>query len=295
MDKNLLKEHRVHGDVMFPIQLYEMRYTNPKSGLECHWHDEMEFLVLTEGSAVIQIEATNYVMEKGQAVFINGGEIHAGSPVGATPWAFHAVVFSPVMLMSAAYDSIRCKYVEPLLRGLLDHPHLISGKSQWERDALGILNDLIGIFMSKRNTYELMVKSKLCEILALILDNSKPRTEDRKFSAHQYRIERLKKALSYIQANYNRKISLSELADEVNMSEGHFCRFFKQMVNKTPIDYINAFKINKAARLIEDSDIKIINAAMEVGIDNFSYFINIFKHYMNCTPSEYRKRVSSQA
>ena len=290
MDKNLLKENRIHGDVLFPLEVYEMRYTNPNSGLECHWHDELELLILTEGSALFQIETTNYELLKGQAVFINGGEIHAGFPLNKSPWGFYAVVFNPTLMMGASYDSIRSKYMEPLLKRQLLHPRLITANTQWERQILDCLNEMIRLFTAKQFTYELLVKARLYEILSLILQSSEPRVQDREFSSHQYGTERLKKALSYIQAHFNRRISLTELAMEANMSEGHFCRFFKQMVNKTPVDYINSFKINKAARMLEDSDIKIIDAAMEVGFDNFSYFISIFKHYMNCTPSEYRKK-----
>lgn len=292
MDKNLLKENRIHGDVLFPLEVYEMRYTNPNGGLECHWHDEMELLILTEGSAAFQIETSTYELAKGDAVFINGGEIHAGFPLDKSPWGYYAVVFNPTILMGVSYDSIRSKYMEPLIKRQLLHPSVIKQSMPWERQFLESLNDMIRLFIAKRFTYELQVKSKLYELFSLILQNSEPRVRDREFSTRQYRTDRLKKALGYIQAHFNRRISLAELAAEANMSEGHFCRFFKQMVNKTPVDYINSFKISKAARLLEESDIKIIDAAMEVGFDNFSYFINIFKHYMNCTPSEYRKKAT---
>jgi AraC-like DNA-binding protein len=290
MNKSLLKEKRVHGDLMFPMEVCRMRYTNPRSTLECHWHNELELLILTEGKVSFQVETTQYTLTEGQAVFINSEEIHACSPQNDEPWGFYAIVFNPNLLLGATYDCIQSKYVEPLLKKQLVTPIFFEGKTPWEKRILSDLNEIIALDDTKPYTYELTVKARLLEIFSELIRNSSPRKAGREFSAHLYQTETLKKVLSYIQSNVSRRITLSELAFQANMSEGHFCRFFKQLVNKTPIDYINFYKVNRAAGLLEDSTIKISDAAMQVGFDNFSYFINIFRHYMNCTPSEYRRR-----
>lgn len=50
-----------------------------------------------------------------------------------------------------------------------------------------------------------------------------------------------------------------------------------------------SYRTDRAAALIETTNISIMGAGMEAGFDNFSYFIRIFKRFKNCTPSEYRK------
>ncbi len=290
MDKSLLKEKRIHGDAMFPMEVYVMHYSHPNSSLDSHWHDELELLLITEGTAIFQIETSSYKVSKGQALFINSGELHAGFGAKSEPWGYFAVVFHPSLLQGNSYDRVTSKYVEPLIKKKYLLPHFIEGANEWQNNLLTTLTKMIETYNNKQFAYELKVKSYLYNILSEILCHSEPRVADREFSNQLYKTERFKKILSYIQHHYNHKICLSELAAEVNMSEGHFCRFFKQMSKKTPVDYINFYKISKAAKLLEESDMRIIDAAMEVGFDNFSYFINIFKHYMNCTPSEYRKK-----
>lgn len=293
MDKILLKENRIHGDVMFPLEVYSMVYTNPNSGLECHWHDELELLIVTKGRAVFQIESATYELNEGQAIFVNSGEIHSGFSRQTDPWGYDAVVFNPCLLLGGTYDSIQNKYIEPLLKKQFIIPQWIDGSCDWHKTATSLLTDMIQIYMNKQNTYELLVKARLHELISMLLSHSVPRELDKDYDSYFYKTERLKKILGYIQTNCHRRINLSELAHLANMSEGHFCRFFKQMVNRTPVDYINYYKINRAARLLEDTNTKILDVAMEVGFDNFSYFINIFKHYMNCTPSQYRKNSKS--
>lgn len=292
MDKSLLKEKRIHGDVMFPMEVYSMRYANPNSSLDCHWHDELEFLLVTEGASNFQIETSSYKVSKGQAIFINSGEVHAGFASDSCPWGYYAIVINSSLLHGSTYDRVSSKYIEPLLKKEYLIPQFIEGGVDWQKRLLKQLSEMVKVYTDKHFAYELKVKALLYEILSEMLSHSEPRVADRDYSNQLYKTERFKKVLSFIQDNYSRKISLSELAHEANMSEGHFCRFFKQMAKKSPIDYINFYKISRAAKLLKESDMRIIDAAMEVGFDNFSYFINIFKHYMNCTPSDYRKKES---
>jgi AraC-like DNA-binding protein len=58
---------------------------------------------------------------------------------------------------------------------------------------------------------------------------------------------------------------------------------------KTPIDYLNDYRIMKASYQLQNTDRKIIDIALEVGFNNLSYFINRFKKTMGVTPARYRK------
>lgn len=58
--------------------------------------------------------------------------------------------------------------------------------------------------------------------------------------------------MEYIHNNYQQKIVLQELADQVNLSKYHFCRFFKSLTGKTPIDYLNFYLINQASKMLRE-------------------------------------------
>ncbi len=92
-----------------------MHYSHPNSSLDSHWHDELELLLITEGTAIFQIETSSYKVSKGQALFINSGEIHAGFGAKSEPWGYFAVVFHPSLLQGNSYDRVASKYVEPLI------------------------------------------------------------------------------------------------------------------------------------------------------------------------------------
>lgn len=287
MDLNLLKEKREHGDFLFPIGFYSMKYYDRSEMLDLHWHDELEFLLMTSGTATFRVGDLLYGVEEGQAVFINSGEIHSARSDCGT-WGFSAIVFHPSLLNSNPYDKIQNDYINPIKNKQFAFSTVISGREPWERELLDHLKKIIEIAAEREYTYELLIKAHLYAIFSLLLRNARTKTGQNP----TYRCDRLKNVIQFIQANYSRQINISELSGIAGMSEGHFCRYFKKIVAKTPIEYLNYVRIAKACDLLRNTDRKILDIAMDVGFNNFSYFIDRFKKYMKITPADYRKKYS---
>jgi AraC-like DNA-binding protein len=100
---------------------------------------------------------------------------------------------------------------------------------------------------------------------------------------------RIKKSLQYIHEHIDRNIAIEELAAIACVSNDHFIRLFKKNMLQTPVKYINAKKIEKAQLLLLTSALSIQDIAIELSIDNISYFNKIFKQHTGKTPLEYRK------
>lgn len=101
---------------------------------------------------------------------------------------------------------------------------------------------------------------------------------------------RINKCLQYIHENPDKDISIKELSDIACMSENHLIRLFRKEVNNTPLKYINSKKMEKAQLLLLTTDMPIRDVALELSLDNVSYFNRIFKEYTGKTPSEYKKQ-----
>lgn len=293
MDKGALKENKPHGSLMLPLSFHEMKVDDTANILDCHWHEELEFLLVTEGKALFQIEACSYEVKKGEAIFINRDELHAGFAIEHSPCHYRAIVFSPVFLSSRNSDDVQNKYITPLVNGHFLVPKHIKPDTSWGSSIISKLFEIFVLAEEKEAAYELIIKANLYFMLSKLLTAEEGKLQLLESTENSYKTERLKEVLNFIHDNYKEQITVKQLADKINMSEGHFTRFFKQMTNRTPIDYINSYRINMAAKLLESSQKKILDIAMEVGFTNFSYFINTFKKYMNCTPSKYLKDIES--
>lgn len=95
-------------------------------------------------------------------------------------------------------------------------------------------------------------------------------------------------AISYIQSNYNRKISLASVAEHVGLSSGYLCRIFKEETSVSINAYINNLRMMKAGELLKDKNSYIKEVAVSVGFEDQLYFSRLFKRYYGATPSEYR-------
>lgn len=290
MDKALLKENRVHGDISFPLDAYHMEVPPGGIVLDCHWHEELEFLTVTGGKAIFQLETDYFPVQAGEGMFVNAGELHAGYPLDNSPCSYVAIVFNTALLHSGSFDSILSKYIDPIIKNRLSFKRRFTGSMGWEYELLQRFSKAADQILNRTAAYELLAKSELLAMLALLVTNSTPVAAPVEKTPEYFRLERLKNALKYIQDNYSQKLSTLDISNYLNMSEGHFCRIFKQYFKRTPIDYLNYYRITRAARLLEETEQKVLEVAMEVGFDNLSYFIGTFKHYMGVTPSKYRNQ-----
>jgi len=221
-------------------------------------------------------------------VFVNSGELHSASPLYSADCTIFALVFDPVFLFSHNYDELQRKYLDPFINRKYSIPVRVPGSEEWERTVYGDFQEIIAAYIRKDFAYELSIKSRLYSILHEFLYNSSAVCQKRPYETQK--TERIKKVLNHIRENYGRRLEIAELAALVNISEGYLCRLFKKIVNKTLVEYINIFRINKASELLLDSDKKILEIAMDVGFEHFSYFIKVFKKMKGCPPAQYRRK-----
>ncbi len=106
--------------------------------------------------------------------------------------------------------------------------------------------------------------------------------------------ERILRVLSYIRKNVHKPIKISTLSDISSLSDDHFIRLFKKEMNRTPIDYINQKKIEKAQYLLIVENIPIKDIAYNLSFENVSYFNRLFKKIMGCTPGQYYNKEDAQ-
>lgn len=152
------------------------------------------------------------------------------------------------------------------------------------------ISDMINVYKTSNIGWQLSIRSSLYKIISLLISEDMLINKKQiKYIKKDYKVELIKKIINYIHENYSNKIYIETLALEANMNTQYFCRFFKNIVGKTPVDYINSYRIEKSAELLQTEALSISNIALSVGIDNFSYFVKQFKKYKNCTPSQYRK------
>ena len=110
------------------------------------------------------------------------------------------------------------------------------------------------------------------------------------FTQNHYEIKsrRIKIVHQYIQKNYGKKITITEVANLINMTESGFCHFFKKRTQKSFIDFLNDLRVGEAARMLLETTNTISEISYDCGFNNISNFNRIFKKRKGVTPSEFR-------
>lgn len=104
----------------------------------------------------------------------------------------------------------------------------------------------------------------------------------------------LKKALDYIEENYSQEtLSLNSVAGEVNVSANYFSAIFSQAMQVTFIEYVTQKRMEKAKKLLKQTDRHSGDIALDVGYKDPHYFSFVFKKTQGCTPREYRAGLKS--
>ncbi len=106
--------------------------------------------------------------------------------------------------------------------------------------------------------------------------------------------ERLKLAKEYILHNYNKKISIDELAAYSCLSVNHLLRTFKQAYGLSPYQYLTLVRLNRAKIYLESNNHSINETVIMVGFESASAFIRLFKATFNTTPLKFRKQFLSK-
>ncbi len=111
-------------------------------------------------------------------------------------------------------------------------------------------------------------------------------------SQFNFNSRRIEKAFEYMNKNYDKQVTLGDIAKLVNMTEVSFSRFIKKRTGITFIDSLNEIRLGHASRILIDTTNSIAEVSYSCGFNNISNFNRLFKKKKSCTPKEFRESFS---
>ncbi len=260
---------------------------NSGSALYLHCHSELELFYLCEGELYFYVEETRYHIKKGDVLFIPGGLMHYATRVTENNDAcsFDAFVFMPELIMDTlpAYCE---KYLDASMCNSISGTVHIHCKNSWQYKIINHVSNIFELNSTPVEQCELTIRGELLNIWQLLYNN----VYSKMIALHPSHASSplLNKCIEYINTNYTDTFTLFELADMSGLSEGHFCRIFKEITGFTPFNYINRIRITKSCELLTRTNKKIADIALSCGFNNIGYFNRIFKNIMKESPKSYR-------
>lgn len=252
-----------------------------------HWHNALEIIMPVENYYDVNIESIKYHLDPEEILIIPPGKLHE---LLAPPTGKRFIFLFDISHLTGlkGFSGIQSLLTVPLYVTVKSYP--------------GIYNDICHILTQMRNEYfysneyaELTIFSLLINMFVKFGYNHL-NTTDLFPDVHMHRqkeyVHKFNNLLDYLDLHYMEELNLEEIADSIGFSKYHFSRLFKQYTNFTFCDYLSYRRIKAAEELLARPELSVTEIALQVGFSSISTFNRIFKQQKNCTPREYRNKIS---
>lgn len=270
------------GTADFPIGYYYIDKNHTRYEMTAHWHNEVELIRILEGSLKVRLNNHVYLAKPGDVFFVNSETIHSAQPDNCT---YECMVFGIDFLNSDTYS---CRF---FIESIVNREYMIKEYSSTDdtefNDSVHMIFESI---KNKTSGYKFLVIGALYRMLGIIVDKHlySPVNGNAGISDDK-NIPKLKKVLTFMRDNYDKQISLEDIATAAGMSPKYFCYFFKERTGKTPFEYLNGYRIERASQKLLSTDLNVTEIAFSCGFNDLSYFIKTFKSFKNISPAKFRK------
>lgn len=276
------QESRPRGSVSYPMEYYRINTADPDYDLPYHWHIEFEFIHILKGRYDLFAGSKEYCLKAGDFFLVSSGILHGDSEQFRKGCIYESLVFDPNIMQINNYLTIN------FLEKLIDGEYYFSiMQENCENDFCRILTELFKTVKTKTIGYEYQTVSLLFQLMGII-DTQNLYKHNEHYMKEGGKLIWLKCVMNLIKQKYSEQITLDEMADSAGFSPKYFCRIFHEVTHYTPMEYLNQYRINRAAEMLFNTDESIEAIAFDCGFNDISYFIKLFKRYKNKTPLKYR-------
>lgn len=283
IDQNL-KELTKHRTVDLPMACYETIINQNINGtIPLHWHEEIQFVRIIKGEALFKINGDCISVGEGDGLFINSGCLHSAEELNQSNGRYVCLNVSPHFIVN---PELYGSYIHPYIRATnLPFLHLDSNEL-WARTILDAILKLKKLIQQKSSLFEIEITVQLALIWKNLIINGFNLEYD---PLELQKDERMKQMLNWIHHHFSEKIRLEDIAKAGQLSRSECCRYFKRVLNTTPMNYVTNYRIQKSLVLLKQTDARVTEVAYQVGFNSTSYFIDQFKKIRAMTPLEYKK------
>lgn len=273
------QELKIRGTFNFPIEFQHVDKYHPRYNMPLHWHIETEIIRVLSGSMQIHLDEDTYIINPGEIVFVQDGVLHGGK---AFDCEYECIVFN---LSEFLTESLACK--DEIL-SIKNQQFILQNIFNKDEKVYGVLNEIFECIKAPRPGYEFIVQGLLTASIGSIIQQNAYKINVFYNIKSKNRIISIKKVLEKIKNEYSEKLTLNDLAKTANLSSKYFCKFFQEITNKTPIEYLKFYRIECAGRKLVSTDDSVTDIAFNCGFNNLSYFIKLFKKHFGVSPNQYR-------
>ena len=280
------KELKQHGNEQFPFLVSYQKLSEYESGsFMWHWHPEIEITYVQKGTMCYKVNHMVYHLKEGDIVFNNSGALHSGTMENQKDCAYIPVTFDSRLIYGFFQSTVNSKYVDPVIQDSMLPAICIDQSAPWHKPFREYLLRIIDLDEKKPDFYELDITICLQSMWRLLLEHITYEPQASRENSLEY--DRIKKIPSYIEENYQNKITLNDIAGHIHLCESECTRLFKRHMNTTLFAFLQEYRIERSLEFLQD-DQPVSAVADKAGFSDPNYYSKVFAKIKGCSPREYR-------
>ena len=285
-----LRETIQHGSNHYPFAYYPDNIWNfDFHRIDWHWHHEMEFLYVVEGTALCLIGTNKINLHKGSGIFINSGVLHRFEAQSST--FAPNIVFSPTLL-APENSLIYKKYILPVINSSVPY-QVFNQSSTWEKQVLQLLTQIFTLQETEQNN-ELCTIQLLIQLWNILQKNINLDSNANSIHRLNHKQARLQVMMQYIYDHYMEEITLEMIAASASISKSGALNIFQTCIHISPVAYLIQYRLAQAAEQLYTTQKSVSSIAEETGFTSSGYFCRKFRQYYHMSPNEYRKKKTGE-
>lgn len=249
-----------------------------------HWHDGVELIRVRRGHLHCHVNDSDFLLGPDEMCFINTDQVHRIYGAQKEKSELEKLIVNPQML--AWNQGMYEKLVAPVVSdGNFAHIQM-DGRSSYAARIIALLDEIKETAMKQPDGYELEVAADVHLVFRSIYMIHEHLVQQ---PSDEYDLGLQRKMVRYIQEHYMDKISLEDIAGSAGISRTKCTSLFKVYTETTPVDYLNSYRLEEAARRLLNEQTPVADIALSCGFSQQSYFGRMFQKEYGMTPLAYRR------
>ncbi len=272
-----------------PLVIEKENLDTHKQDELAHWHNSFELIEVVEGRFYCNVDGSEFLINKGNICIINRGRLHHiyTEDYNASMCRKKTIIFNPDYFIKDR--NIYEKYILPLLEKDAFAHIQFNIKKGIGLDINTLMKEIEALEDEKPIGYELEEYSliyKVIRYLYLAYQSSKQSIH----TTYDANVQIQRNMTSFIHEHFSSKIGLEDIAEAGQVSKSTCIRLFHKYTGKSPIDFLNSYRLQISAEKLVTTSEQITEIAYACGFGQPSYFNRLFLKEYNMTPNKYRKQ-----
>lgn len=253
-----------------------------------HVHRAMELGLVLEGDGVVRLGERKFTIRKGSLFFLNSNEPHQ---ILATNQNGIKVAYLQ-MASSFCNEYLSCfRNLEVLGNNLTD----ILTPAQL-KELTGLMVQTMTDYMAERSDlYGLHCICSICQLYSRLLELVPyQKMTETAYLARNKKMARLSRITEYIDQNYSEKITLTQLAEQEQVTTTYLSHFIRDNLHMTFQEYVSSVRFERALKLLRDTSMCLTDVSVVSGFSDVKYLSRMLESYFGMPAQEACKQLRSQ-